>query len=50
MKAVANLTVAGLIKGKTYSVLGMNGGYVRIQLSNGDVVLRHIKAFNLIVD
>lgn len=48
MTVVANLTVAGITRGKRYDVIDKPDRFIKIVLDNGKIGIRHIKAFDVI--
>lgn len=48
MTVVANLTVAGITKGKYYDVIDKVENFIKIVLDNGTIGVRHIKAFDIV--
>lgn len=48
MTVVANLTVAGITKGKWYDVIDKSDRFIKIVLDDGRIGVRHIKAFDVV--
>jgi len=48
MVVIANLTVAGIIRGKQYDVIDKSDRFIKIVLDDGKIGVRHIKAFDIV--
>lgn len=48
MTVVANLTVAGITRGKHYDVIDKSDRFIKIALDNGKIGIRHINAFDVV--
>lgn len=48
MTVIANLTVAGITRGKHYDVIDKTDRFIKIVLDNGKIGVRHINAFDIV--
>lgn len=46
--AIANLTVAGITRGRRYDVIDESDRFIKIVLDNGKIGVRAIKAFDIV--
>lgn len=47
-KVKSKFTTCGLIKNNCYFVTDLNNDYYNVRLNNGELVIRHKKAFDII--